>query len=216
MITHKSTSLADQVFEKLERDILCGKYEIGETLTEMRLSEELGVSRTPVREALRRLAHEHIVKESGKGSIVVGITKEDIKDIFDIRIRIEDLAVRKAVEKMTPERLKQLKDTLDMQEFYVIKDNHEYLRNMDSQFHDLIYSFSESNTFDEVLKLLHKKTMKFRRVSLGTPDRAAKSLGEHKAILSAIEAGDAELAAELCIKHIENARDNIMKIEVNA
>ncbi len=216
MITHKSTSLADQVFEKLERDIICGKYEIGETLTEMRLSEELGVSRTPVREALRRLAHERIVKESGKGSIVVGITKDDIVDIYDMRIKIEGLAVKKTVQNMTPERLKELKDTLDMQEFYVLKDNHEYLRNMDSQFHELLYTFSESNTFDEVLKLLHKKTMKYRRVSLGTPDRAAKSLGEHKAIFAAIEAGDAELAAELAIKHIEYARDNIMKIEVNA
>lgn len=215
MLTHKNTSLADQVFEKMERDILCGRYPIGEILTEMRLSEELGVSRTPVREALRRLAHEHIVKETGKGSIVVGITKDDICDIYDIRVRIEGLAVRKAIANMTPERLKELKDTLDMQEFYVLKDNHEYLRNMDSQFHALIYEYSESNTFNEVLSILHKKTMKYRRVSLGSPDRAKKSLGEHKAILDAIAAGDADLAEELSIRHIENARANIMKCEVN-
>lgn len=212
---HKNTSLADQVFEKLERDILCGKYPIGEVLTEMRLSEELGVSRTPVREALRRLAHEHIVKETGKGALVVGITRDDICDIYDIRVRIEGLAVRKAIEHMTPERLKELKDTLDMQEFYVLKDNHEYLRNMDSQFHELIYKFSDSNTFDEILNLLHKKAMKYRRVSLGSPHRAQDSVAEHKAVLAAIEAGDADRAEELMIQHVNNARANILKVEVN-
>lgn len=216
MITHKNVSLADQVFEKLERDILCSKYQIGEVLTEIRLSEELGVSRTPVREALRRLAHEHIVKETGKGALVVGITKADIRDIYDIRLNIEGMAVRRAVENMTPENLKQLRDAVEMQEFYLTKDNHEYLRNFDSQFHELIYQFSNSNTFEEILNLLHKKTMKFRRVSLGSPHRAQDSVAEHKAILTAIAAGDADLAEKLMIEHVNNARENILKCEVNA
>jgi len=216
MITHKSVSLADQVFEKLERDILCGKYQPGEVITEMRLSEELGVSRTPVREALRRLRHERIVEETGKGAVVLGITKKDINDIYDIRIRVEGLVVRRAVENMTPENLKELREALDMQEFYLTKDNHEYLRNMDSKFHELLYKFSNSNTFDEVLNLLHKKAMKYRRVSLGSANRAQSSVDEHKAVLRAIEAGDADLAEELMIKHVNNARENILKCEVNA
>ena len=215
MITHKSVSLADQVFEKLERDILCGKYQPGEIITEIRLSEELGVSRTPVREALRRLRQEHIVEETGKGALVLGITKKDINDIYDIRVRIEGLVVRRAVENMDPEKIKQLRDALDMQEFYLTKNNHEYLRNMDSQFHELLYKFSDSNTFDEVLNLLHKKAMKYRRVSLGSANRAQHSVDEHKAVLAAIEAGDADLAEKLMIDHVNNARENILKCEVN-
>ena len=75
MYQHKSISLADQIFEKLEKDILIGKYSFGEVLTETKLSEELGVSRTPVREALRRLAQEKLIKETQKGTIVLGIDR---------------------------------------------------------------------------------------------------------------------------------------------
>ena len=85
MMQHKTVSLADQVFEHLETDILSGKYARGEILTESKLSAELGVSRTPIREALRRLEQEHIIEESGKGSIVIGITENDLIDIFLIR-----------------------------------------------------------------------------------------------------------------------------------
>ncbi len=86
---HKTISLADQVFENLENDILSGKYARGELLTESKLSVTMGVSRTPIREALRRLSQEHIIEETGKGSVVVGITEEDLRDIFIIRLKIE-------------------------------------------------------------------------------------------------------------------------------
>ena len=89
MIEHKSVSLADQVFEHLETDILSGKYLRGDILTENRLCAELGVSRTPIREALRRLEQEHLIEESGKGSLVIGITEKDLEDIFLIRERLE-------------------------------------------------------------------------------------------------------------------------------
>ena len=71
MIEHKTVSLADQVFEHIETDILIGKYQRGEILTESRLSAELGVSRTPIREALRRLLQENLIEETGKGSVVM-------------------------------------------------------------------------------------------------------------------------------------------------
>ena len=74
---HRSVSLADQIFERLEKDILVGTFERGEILTEIKLSETLGVSRTPVREALRRLQAEHIIEESAKGMVVMGISKQD-------------------------------------------------------------------------------------------------------------------------------------------
>ena len=92
MKSFRTASLADQVFEKLEDDIVYGVYKRGEILTELKLAEALGVSRTPIREALRRLEQERMIEDSGKGSIVLGITKEDLLDIMDIRIRIEGLA----------------------------------------------------------------------------------------------------------------------------
>ena len=84
MIEHKTISLADQVFDHLENDILSGKYRRGEILTESKLSAELGVSRTPIREALRRLEQEHIIEESGKGSVVIGIKEKGLV-LYDIK-----------------------------------------------------------------------------------------------------------------------------------
>ena len=102
---HKTISLADQVFERLETDILSGKYQKGEVFTEMKLTAELGVSRTPVREALRRLEAEHIIEDTPRGMMVVGIGKQDLIDIYTIREAIEGLCVRKVVEHITDEQL---------------------------------------------------------------------------------------------------------------
>ena len=101
----KTTSLADQVFEKLENDIIQGVYPRGEILTELKLVDQLGVSRTPIRDALRRLEQERLIEDTGKGSRVVGITEEDLEDIMNIRQRIEGLAAYYAAKNMTPEGL---------------------------------------------------------------------------------------------------------------
>ena len=101
MTEFKSISLATQVFEKLEEDIITGVYPKGEILTELKLVEQLGVSRTPIREALRRLEQERLIAESGKGSVVLGITLEDLVDIMDIRQRIEGLAAYHATKNLT-------------------------------------------------------------------------------------------------------------------
>ena len=78
MRDHRTISIADQIFEQLEKEILSGKYKRGEQLSELKLSEELGVSRTPIREAIRRLEQEHILADTGKGLTVVGISKTDM------------------------------------------------------------------------------------------------------------------------------------------
>ena len=98
MLEHKTISLAEQVFERLENDILIGKYQRGEILTELKLVTDLGVSRTPVREALHRLEQEHIIEITPKGILILGVTEQDLKDIFAIRLRIEGLASAFAAE----------------------------------------------------------------------------------------------------------------------
>ena len=100
MITHKPTSLADQIFANLESDILSGVYPRGSVLTEVSLSEELGVSRTPVREALKRLEQEHLVEECGKGLLVLSITEEDARIIYRIREKVEGLAAAACAARM--------------------------------------------------------------------------------------------------------------------
>ena len=207
---HKSVSLADCVFERLENDILGGKYAYGEILTEARLCEEMGVSRTPVREAIRRLQQENILRESGKGVIVNGITKDDIRDILDIRARIEGIAARRAAENMTDEQKKALANAVDLQEFYVSKADPDHVQWQDHEFHEMIYAGCGSVTLQSTLVPLHRKAQKFRRASVEKVNRATASTEEHRRICEAILAGDGDAAEAAMNEHIAHARDSML------
>ena len=208
---HLSISLADEVFERLEAEILSGNYQRGEILTEMKLVADLGVSRTPIREALHRLEQEHIITNTQKGFLVVGVTQQDLMDIFAIRVRIEGTASRMAAERITDEQLAELRETLELQEFYVPRHDADHIKIYDSKFHQLIYRFSGSSVFYDTLMPLHKKVQKFRKASVENESRAIQSAAEHRAIFEAIEAHDADLAEQRTVAHISNAADHILK-----
>ena len=208
---HKHMSLADHIFERLENDILCGKYQKGELLTETKLSSELGVSRTPIREALHRLAAEHLIEDTPKGSRVSGMTAEGVREILFIRTRLEGEWAARAAERITDEELSQLREVLDLQEFYFSKGDPEHIRSMDSRFHELFYKFSGSSEFLETLLQLHKKIQKYRRVSVRDTSRAEKSVIEHRKIFDAIAAHDADAARLYTEEHVRNAMKSIIK-----
>ena len=211
MIEHKTISLADQVFVHLENDILSGKYQRGEILTESKLSAELGVSRTPIREALRRLEQEHIIEESGKGSVVIGINEKDLEDIFMIRKSLECQVAALAAKNRTEEQLKQLREALEFQEFYLNKKDPDQIKLMDSRFHETLYKLSGSTAFYDTLVPLHKKIQKYRRASVTNSSRAEASVAEHRKIYEAIEAKNTALAAKYASEHVENAYKHIMR-----
>lgn len=211
MIEHKTISLADQVFDHLENDILSGKYQRGEILTESKLSAELGVSRTPIREALRRLEQEHIIEESGKGSVVIGINEKDLEDIFMIRKSLECQVAALAAKNRTDEQLKQLREALEFQEFYLNKKDPDQIKLMDSRFHETLYKLSGSTAFYDTLVPLHKKIQKYRRASVTNSSRAEASVAEHRKIYEAIEAKNTALAAKYASEHVENAYKHIMR-----
>ena len=211
MIEHKTVSLAEQVFERLEGEILTGKYQRGEVLTELRLVSDLGVSRTPVREALRRLEQEHIIEITSRGIVILGVTEQDLEDIFAVRLQIEGMASYHAAKRITEEELRELRETLELQEFYVTKRDPEKIKVMDSLFHQLIYRFCGSTVLFDTLMPLHKKVQKYRRASVENNDRAQQSAREHRAIYEAIAAKDAELASRYTAEHIANAASHILK-----
>ena len=206
---HKTVSLADQVFEHLETDILGGKYQRGDILTENKLSEILGVSRTPIREALRRLQQENLIIETGKGSLVLGISEKDLCDIYLIREQLEGLAAKMAAESASEEDINELKSALELQEFYLAKSNSEQIRGMDNKFHELLYKISGSHVFYNTLLPLHKKVQKYRKASIQSGSRAAQSVDEHRKILNAIIARDGDLAAKYTAEHAKNAYNHI-------
>lgn len=208
---HKSISLADQVFERLENDLLGGTYQKGELLTEARLVADLGVSRTPIREALRRLEQEHIIEVGTRGILVIGVTEEDVADIFDIRLHIEGEAAARAAMHADPAGIGRLGEALELQEYYVSRCDAEHIRYMDSRFHELVYRASGSVIYVDTLLPLHKKVQKYRKISVEDGGRAAQSVAEHREIYEAILKGDAPRAASAMTEHVKNARDHILK-----
>ena len=205
MLEHKTISLADQVFERLETEILSGKYLPGDTLTEMKLVADLGVSRTPIREALRRLEQEHLVEITQKGILIIGVTKKDLADIMEIRIRVEGFAAYECARNITDEQIEELRETLELQEFYVPKQDALRINTLDSKFHEMIYRFSGSVALYDTLIPLHKKVLKYRRLSVENAMRSGNSSNEHRAIFEAIVARNPELAEKTMKEHIKNA-----------
>ena len=213
-IEYKTVSLADQVFERLEAEILSGKYQRGEVVTELQLCAELGVSRTPVREALRRLSQEHLIEDSPRGTVVLGVVRKDFEDMCAIRLRIEGLAVRGFIDNLTEDSLRQLREAVEFQEFYLNKSDPDHIKAMDSRFHELIYQNCGSAILCDTLSPLHKKVQKFRRLSIEQAGRAETSVKEHRAIYEAIAAKDADLAERLMNEHVGNAMQTIIEKEL--
>ena len=211
MTMFKSISLADQVFEKLESDIVSGVYPRGEILTELKLVEQLNVSRTPIREALRRLEQERLIQDTGKGSLVLGITLEDLEDIMDIGMRCEGLAARYAAMNRTAENADRMHHLMELQDFYAAKNDFDHLREIDDEFHDCVYVYSNRQVLMDTLRPLHRKTQRYRRSSILNAQRRQHSTDEHKAICEAICAGDAEKADELMTFHIKNAKQSMIE-----
>ena len=213
MRNYKSTSLADQVFDKLENDIIQGVYARGELLTELKLVEQLGVSRTPIREALRRLEQERLIEDTGKGSRVLGITEEDLQDIMNIRERIEGLAAYYAAKNITPEGLQELTHIVDLQEFYFSKRDKEHLRQVDDAFHDMICTLSGRSVISDTLIPLMRKTRRYRRVAIDNWERTTDTMNEHRKMYEAIASGNAELAEALATAHIVSAKRHMIEGE---
>lgn len=207
----RSTSLADQVFDKLENDIIQGVYPKGEILTELKLVEHLGVSRTPIRDALRRLEQERLIADTGKGSLVLGITEDDLLDIMNIRERVEGLAAYYAAKNITPEGVKELTHITDLQDFYFSRKDAEHLRQVDDEFHDTICRLSKRTVISDTLMPLHRKTRRYRRIAMDNWERTTQSTHEHFEIFKAIAAGDAELAQKLTTEHIIHAKEHMIK-----
>lgn len=209
-----SGSLRIRVFNAVENAILDGEYKDGDSLNELKISKELGVSRTPVREALMQLELEGLVKNiPNKGAVVIGVSKQDTRDIYEIRVRIEGLAAKLAAEKITEDELRALEKLVDLQEFYLMKNDTEQIFRLDTDFHKIIYDASRSRPLRFMLSNFHNYIKKARDISVQAEGRAEKTVAEHRAILSAIRDRNGELAERLTAEHIINAERNLFKGE---
>ena len=211
IIDNKTASLEEQVTATLESEILTGKLAAGTALTEQSLSVRLGVSRTPIRAALHTLAEEGLINlVPNRGAVVVGVTREDLIDIYKIRMRLEGLASALAAERISREDLATLRESVELAEFYISRNDTEHLKELDTQFHAIIYRASGNRMLNKTLSELHRNIISYRKMSLSVPGRLERSVGEHREILKAIEAGHAERADSLTCAHVAAALENML------
>ena len=211
IIDNYAKSLEQSVFLRLEEEILNGDLKKGDTLTENSLSSRLGVSRTPVRAALHHLAEEGLVKiEANRGVTVVGVSESDLIDIYTIRMRLEGLASRQAAKSISAKDLEELRESVELSEFYIRKRDTEHLKELDSKFHEIIYRASSNPRLDKILSELHRNIRVYRKLSLSVSDRLERSVEEHREILSAIESGNADEADRLTTDHIRQAMESVL------
>lgn len=208
------SSLSSKIFNILRDNILEGKYVHDEKLIEVKLAQELGVSRTPVREALKQLELEGLVENiPNKGVVVKGISKQDISDIYTIRLAIEGIAVEWAMERMSEEDVEKLKEIYELMEFYTLKKDYLKISELNTQFHEVIYKATKSRYLEQVLKDFQYYIKTTRNKSLRTPGRLESALEEHREILDAFITRDPKKAREVLENHIDISKLNALKLE---
>ena len=215
MDEYQEHSLGGRVFQRIREDILNGKYQEHDELREAALGKELGVSRTPVREALRQLELEGLVTIiPNRGAYVTGISQKDIWDIYRLRSLLEGLCARWAVEHITEEQLDELEEIILLSEFQLKKWKRVQcgqVTSLDGRFHAVLYEASGSRILSHVLTDFHNYVQSARKNSVISEERARKSIREHKQILRAIRDRDAEMAEQLANEHILHVMQNLKK-----
>lgn len=205
--------LRELVFESLREAIISGQLRPGERLMEIQLAEEMGVSRTPVREAIRKLELEAlVVMIPRKGAYVAGLSLKDIVDVFEIRGALEGLAAELAAERITDNELEELERYLVKISDDIEKGDLEKVVATDTDFHSILYQASRNQRLSQIISNLREQIQRFRTTSLSYPGRMKTALEEHRKIVEAISARDGELACKLAQEHIENAENSMMSM----
>jgi DNA-binding GntR family transcriptional regulator len=199
--------LRDMVFDVLMNAIMMGQLQPGERLLEVQLAEEMGVSRTPVREAIRRLELEgFVVMVPRKGAYVAGLSVNDVESVYEIRTALETLAVKLAAQRMEEEDFEQLDDLAKQMEQTWQEGNNENWVLLDARFHELLYKFSRNDRLVQMMGNIMEQLSRYRIISLANVEVRHNSLHEHKELIDALRRRDSEAAEKAAAKHIENTK----------
>lgn len=204
--------LRELVLDAIREAIINGSLKPRERLMEIQLAEELGVSRTPIREALRKLELEgFIVMLPRKGAYVADVSFKDIADVFEIRAALESLAAGLAAERITDEELEEMERHLVEKADAIARHDMTQLVEVDTKFHELVYRASRNDRLSLIINNLREQIQRYRSTSLAYPGRMKQSLEEHRAIVEAIQSRDSQLARQLALEHIENAESSMIE-----
>ncbi|MGI6070198.1 MAG: GntR family transcriptional regulator [Blautia sp.] len=203
--------LRDVVFQTLREAILRGELKPGERLMEIALAERLGVSRTPIREAIRKLELEGLViMIPRRGAQVAKITEKDLTDVLEVRIGLENMVIEKACRLMTEEQLDRLEEAEQNFEKAMQDGDLKKLAVADESFHNLIYEACDNRRLLQMLSNLREQLYRYRVEYLKDEETRNLLVEEHRAIYDAIRSRDIEGAKEHAFVHVDNQRKAIL------
>ncbi len=203
--------LREVVCETLRDAIRKGILKPGERLMEIQLAEELGVSRTPVREAIRKLELEgYVIMMPRRGTYVANLSIRDVNEVFEIRTSLDSLASGLAAERITDEELERLQRLLVLIGEYIETNDMEKIVETDTEFHDLLYQASRNTRLVGIIFNLREQLTRFRTTSMGFPGRLAATLEEHRRIVEAIAQGDVKEAQAAAEYHMEKSEQTLL------
>ncbi len=200
--------LSTSLLGKIQKDILTGKLQPGQKLTEQELCKAYGVSRTPVREALRQLETDGLVENIlNRGAFVIGLTEQDYDDMFELRKAYEIQAVKWAIERITDEEMDKLEETFEFMEFYTLRNDIDKMLTINSGFHQVIYEASHNRMLVKLLSS-YQTFLKYKGVeSRYEDDYLTTVLQEHRAIFKAFKEKDVKAGALAMEIHINRAKE---------
>lgn len=206
----KVKTIRGQVYQILRNDVCSGKYAPGFWLQEKELAEELGVSRSPVREALRQLVADGLVIEvPNKGVFVKEFTLRDIDEIFDMRVMLESYGIQKSRKNLTSVRRQKFFELLEMLEkSCAAGDLDKYVR-IDEELHIRIVELGGNSLVESTYDRVRSMNQQFRVLSLTSHQRFTDSMVEHRSLIHALVVGDVAVAEETLRVHLELARRTI-------
>ena len=204
--------LRDVVFNTLRQAIIKGDLKPGERLLEIKLADMLGVSRTPVREAIRKLELEGLVTMMPRrGATVLGITKKHLQDVLEIRCALEELALELACCRITPEQLEKLLHLEKLLEEKKESDDAFELSDIDEKFHEQIYQATNNPRLIQMLANLREQMYRYRLEYMKAKDKRSGLIQEHNQIINALENRDSKAGRNAIREHIVNQAEAILK-----
>lgn len=203
----------DMMFQNLRADIISHRLKPGQAIREDELAQNFGVSRTPIREILRRLEQEDLVKViPNKGVFVSELTPKDIEEVLEIRMALETAAARSAASKMTEQHLMELKDIMNQLDVAVELQDSIVSFEADSRLHNLILVAAGNRRAHKIINNLMGQIHRIRFISGHKPGRMETTVSEHRQIAMALLGMDPDKAADAMRVHIESTREILLPL----
>lgn len=211
--TEEGESLRDAVYHTLKRSIMTGVLVTDDRLMEIPIANQLGVSRTPVREAIQRLEKEQLVVVSPRcGAKVAGITDKEVKDALDVRIGVERMSVGMAAENITKEQIAGLRELNSKIRYAIIDEDVLRISDLDNLLHRRICESSGNNVLMDIMRQLEDHVLRYRFEYIKSIKGNFAIYEEHERIISAIERKDVQAAGEHMMEHIRCQKEQICKL----